>query len=347
MRAAYSQGLLRDPGFDFAFVVGTAALALFAGLLVNARPEVFWLVFTLDLWLLGYHHVAATYTRLAFDLSSFRENRRLVIHLPIAVAVLTVAFALAAGLWILATIYLYWQWFHYARQSEGIAKAYAGKAGEKDLGPRQLTRAVHYAIPLAGILHVSARSPDEFLFMPVRVLPVPDALVVIADAVAVALLAVWLGFQVRAWLNRRLAVPFFCYSLSHVAVFAVGYIALTQINYGWLTINIWHNAQYLLFVWLFNNRRFRGKLDPAAPFLSSISQNGRFLLYVGVCLTISTSVYFLINRFGIGALATAIGVSIAAATVIVYQTVNFHHYIVDAIIWKLRKPAIRAKLGLS
>jgi hypothetical protein len=32
--------------------------------------------------------------------------------------------------------------------------------------------------------------------------------------------------------------------------------------------------------------------------------------------------------------------------VIVYQTINFHHYIVDALIWKLRRKEVRAKLGV-
>jgi len=32
---------------------------------------------------------------------------------------------------------------------------------------------------------------------------------------------------------------------------------------------------------------------------------------------------------------------------VIYQTINFHHYIVDSIIWKLRKRPIQATLGLS
>ena len=28
-----------------------------------------------------------------------------------------------------------------------------------------------------------------------------------------------------------------------------------------------------------------------------------------------------------------------SATLVLYQIVNFHHYIVDALIWKTRKPA--------
>jgi hypothetical protein len=30
-----------------------------------------------------------------------------------------------------------------------------------------------------------------------------------------------------------------------------------------------------------------------------------------------------------------------------YQTLNFHHYIVDGRIWKMRKPALQKTLGLN
>jgi hypothetical protein len=36
-----------------------------------------------------------------------------------------------------------------------------------------------------------------------------------------------------------------------------------------------------------------------------------------------------------------------SATIVIYQIVNFHHYIVDALIWKVRKPAIRQTMGLT
>ena len=32
---------------------------------------------------------------------------------------------------------------------------------------------------------------------------------------------------------------------------------------------------------------------------------------------------------------------------VAYQTINFHHYIVDGLIWKVRKKPLRANLGLE
>lgn len=341
------EGLLRSPGFDFTFVVGIASVAVATGFVVTANPDWFWPIVIADLWLLGYHHVIATYTRLVFDKKSFAEHRWLVLYLPALVAGTVTLIALATGLWGLATIYLYWQWFHYTRQSEGISKAYGGRARDRDLGDLRVSRIAFYAVPLAGILHVSARDPGTFLNMPIRTLSVPDWLLSGADIIAATAFFAWLGYQLRALLQGRMAVPYFCYVMSHFTVFFVAYIWLTEINYGWLTVNIWHNAQYILFVWLFNNRRFRGAVDPERVFLSTISQNGRFLLYTGVCLAISSVVYFFISAVGVDALSTAIGVSAGIAAIIIYQTLNFHHYIVDSLIWKLRQKSMRGKLGLT
>jgi hypothetical protein len=341
-------GLLRSPTFDFAFIWGIALLAIATGFAVDANPSLFWLVFTLDMWLLGYHHVVATYTRLTFDKESLREHRRLLIYLPPLVVGTVALLAIYSGAWALATIYLYWQWFHYTRQSEGISKAYAGRSAKlKDLGDLRLARVAFYAVPFAGILHVSARQPEQFLSMPLYTLPVSGSLLMFVDLIAAAAFVAWLAVQVRAWLRGRFAAPYFCFMLSHFAVFAIGYILIDEINHGWLVINIWHNLQYILFVWMFNNRRFGGAVDTRAPFLSTISQNGRLPLYLAVCFTLSTAVYLAIDRYGIGAIGASAGVSAGVAAVIVYQTINFHHYIVDALIWKLRKAPMREKLGLS
>ena len=75
-------------------------------------------------------------------------------------------------------------------------------------------------------------------------------------------------------------------------------------------------------------------IDPRARFLSYISQPGRLWLYLLTCAAIAAAVYGGVLR-AIDRLFFA-GVS---ATLALYRIVNFHHYIVDALIWKTRKPA--------
>lgn len=58
-------------------------------------------------------------------------------------------------------------------------------------------------------------------------------------------------------------------------VILVVYVLITDITVGWLVINVWHNAQYMLFVWMFNNRRFSAVAGAKALLMSRLSQDGK------------------------------------------------------------------------
>jgi hypothetical protein len=339
----FSAGALRSPHFDAWFVLGIPALALSAGALVTLRPELFLLVFTVDLWLLGYHHVAATFTRVCFDSESFRTHRSTVLILPVAVAIVVVALIAGVGLWLIATVYLYWQWWHYTRQSEGIEKAYAARNKDADIGDPRLARIVHYAMPIAGILTVSARQPETFVFLPIKTLPVPWELAQLAQAFALLVVVLWMREQWRIWRNGRLAATYSAYMATHLLIYAVAYIGFETATRGWLVINMWHNTQYLAFVWMFNNRRFSSGVDPRHLLLSTLSQTKNWWLYVAACLTLSTAFYYSTSSI----ISLVGGVSTVAYMAAFYQIINFHHYIVDSKIWKLRRPAVRQNIGIT
>ena len=337
-----SLGWLRNPAFDSLFIGGIVALALGSTALAVWQPKLFPVVVVADMWLLGFHHVISTYTRLAFDTESFREHRFLVIWLPLIVLLGVTSLLTIFGRWILPTVYLYWQWFHYTRQSYGIAQIYRRKAGALAEEPALLTKSAIYLLPLWGILYRSWQKPATFLDMPIKVLPVPLIVVQGAAALSLVALAVWLGRQAVLWRQGRLPVAYSLYMLSHLVIFTVGYLVVDDLSYGWLTINVWHNAQYILFVWMYNNNRFKGGVDPRHRFLSTISQTGRAFTYFIVCLGISTTLYMALQGT-----FRLLGMSVLALTLITYQTINFHHYIVDGIIWKVRKPRLRENLGIA
>lgn len=338
---------LKSRSFDLCFIIGITLLAIASGLLVVAHPVLFVYVLTADLWLLGYHHVASTYTRLAFDKDSLREHQYKLTVLPVIVAISVTLVFLVFGPWMLATIYLYWQWYHYTRQSEGISKAYAAKSRHQSPIGKHLQRAMFWLIPLAGLIDLSARSPDTFLFMPLETLPVNEAASTFLNFIAATTYLWWLTTHILALVKGRIALAWFLYLNTHFIIYAIAYIAIDEINHGWLVINIWHNAQYILFVWLYNNKRFNGEISEKHLFLSTISKNRNLLLYLGVCFALSSAAYFLIERFGVDLIEITFGVSSLAAAMIIYQTINFHHYIVDATIWKLRKKPIRDTLELN
>ncbi|MPZ48117.1 MAG: hypothetical protein GEU75_02190 [Dehalococcoidia bacterium] len=336
-----TRGWLANRGFDLIFVGGTAGLALTAALGLSIEAALFGAILIADLWLLGYHHVIATFARIAFEPGGLKRHRGLVTWVPLLVLAGVAGLAAGVGAWTLPTIYLYWQWWHYTRQSYGIAQMYRLKSGHPGRTLNEM-KAVIYILPFAGILHRSYQSPDEFLGVELKTLPIPLIAVEAAAAVTVVALA-WWGFrQWRAWRAGELPLAYTFYLLSHLTIFGVGYFAFPSLEHGWLVINVWHNAQYLLIVWLFNNKRFKDQVDPAQKLVSMLSQRRNVVRYFAVTLAVSTVAYITLG----GALALA-SVSALPLAVVVYQVINFHHYIVDSQIWKVRRPEVRTDMGIA
>jgi hypothetical protein len=323
---------LRGRWFDLSFIVGIAVIAIAGGIVVTLQPSLFPMVLLIDLWLLGYHHVISTFTRILFDRDSFSQYWFLVTLLPLIVVAGVVAMAQWIGFWSVATLYLYWQWFHYSRQSYGIAQAYRRKSNGLVTESSLVFQVMFYLVPVWGILHRSAQGPSHFLAMELRVLPVPGLLADAVGAVALAALVVWAGRKVLEARRGQLAVSHTLFVASHLGVFLTGYVLIDNIDHGWLVLNVWHNAQYIMFVWLYNNNRFRGGIDPRHRLLSTLSQTRNIISYLGFSLITTTVVYALVREI-VAAVATASFMYVILA----YQVLNFHHYIVDAIIWRSRK----------
>jgi hypothetical protein len=329
-------GWLKDQRFDLIFIAGITGLALAAGAAAIVDPQLLMPILLADLWLLGYHHVVSTYTRLCFDRESLRRYGFLVFGLPFVVAAASLAAAVAiSGIWIIVSVYFYWQWFHYARQSWGIAQAYRRKSARALPPPGRLDTILFYALPVAGVLNRSASDVETFLGMPIRWVPVPPAFATAAIAVALVLVAVWIGRTVQQYRRGEASMPYILYQLSHHLIFCTAYLLVPDITVGWLIVNIWHNAQYVLFVWLFNNRRFAAGISPKAPLLSRLSQDGKIVWYLVFCLAISTAVYWTIGN--------VLPLVMALPVFIIYQIINFHHYVVDAIVWR----SAQVKLALQ
>ncbi len=323
-------GWIRSQSFDLALIVDAAALSLGSGWAFLRHSEYFRTILLIDLWFLGFQHVVATYTRLVFDVDSFRAHRFLIIWLPLIVVAATVSAVYAIGPWVLATTYLYWQWFHYTRQSWGISRAYQRKAGLSGRLSDALEYGVIYLLPVWGILRRSAQNPGRFLGMELKTLPTPHWIVDVFAAATVVVLAVWAVSKLRlAFLGRLDRALHTLYQLSHLAIFWAAYIRIGGIDQGWLVINIWHNAQYLLFVWMYNNNRFKLGVDARHRFLSTISQSRNVLWYFAICVLLATALYKSVN-----VALSFFTISTLSWALIVYQVINFHHYVVDAVIWK-------------
>lgn len=333
---------VRNAQFDSMFIFGLLALSCITGLVLLIEPSLFYPILVIDLWFLGYHHVIATFTRTCFDRESWQEHKLLMIGMLPLVIIGTLGAIWVFGLWVVVTIYFYWQWFHYTRQSWGVSRAYRGKDRDATYEEGWLDQAIFYAIPVFGIINRSAEQHPTFIGLELWSLPVPVELAQASGYTAFALLAYWLLMRIKAAMDGRLAIVHTMYMITHFAIFWLAYVATKDITLGWLMINIWHNAQYILFVWMFNNKRFSNGVDPNAKFLSYISQSGRMWLYMLCCVAITGVIYW-------GVLRTIDWLFFAglSATIVLYQIVNFHHYMIDSRIWKLRKPKIQKTLDIE
>jgi hypothetical protein len=325
---------IRSREFDITLLAVPIVAGLATALMVAADSRLYPILLLADLWLLGYHHIVATYTRLAFDPTSLRRNRFLAVDMLVLVTVAAMGIALTAGPWVIASAFLYLQWFHYMRQSYGIARMYYRATPEGQVpGSRDLmTDLAIYFVPIYGIAQRSATMGDRFLGLPVKPLVLPEPLLILLGFAAAAAVLAWIVRILRAALNDTLDLQYTGFVASHIVIFLVAYVGMEDVNTGWLAINVWHNFQYVLIVWMSNAKQYANGIDPAARFLSRLSQPGRVMKYFACCVAITTLLYAAIDRLTVLALGGGM-----AATLGVYMGLNFHHHIVNALIWKRRK----------
>jgi len=322
----------RSKAFDAVLIFGVLGVALVMGSIAAISPTLFFTVLMIDVWLFAYPHVTSTYTRIAFDRESFRRHWFLVFGLPPIVLAATSAVAMVWSVGGLFTVYFVWQTYHYTRQSFGIARAYQVK-GKRSMKRDWLADAVVYAFPLWGLLHRAAQGHKAFYGYPLFLLDVPGVVAQLAGAGALALGVVWAAREASRWASGVVHAGHSLFVLTHVFITILSYVLFPDITTGWLFINIWHNAQYLLFVWARNASRFAGKANARkSRFLSHLCQPANAWQYFGFCVLFGAAQYELIKR-GAEQLAWAT----FPVLLVLYLTVNFHHYLVDSVIWKRKR----------
>lgn len=325
---------LRNPGFDGALIVGLAAVALSAGAVIAAIPAAVGLILLADNWLLGYPHVMSTFARVVPDRESLKRHRFLVFVLPFLVLAATVTLTAVFGIALIATIYFYWQWYHTMRQDWGVAQLYRRKANGAVRENPVFAEAMFALVPLWGLLHRLTTAPTHFLYpnLPIVVPHVPAALANGIGVLACAGLAWWLVCRVREALTGELVLTHTLFSASHYIIFIVGYILMDDVSGGWIVTNIWHTAQYLMLVWMFNENVVAK--PQTKGWFWSVTQRNRAPIYLSLCFLAAFVFYFAISR------PLFWGASGIVLAVVLNQTVNFHHFITDAVIWRAkRKPA--------
>ena len=328
---------LKDPLFDLCFIIGTALLAYVMSGLTVFWPALFLPMLTAHTWLFGYEHLVATYTKLLGRPEDRVRHRRLILYVPPLALLGLYAVGRSSGLSGLYMLYFFGQFFHTVRQSWGLAQQYRQRAGGLPWDSVQLSEVTMWSVPVWGLLNRCRQQPDEFLFQLFWLPQVPRFSVQIAGIASCVLWLYWIYTRVLAYRRGQLALGHTLYMISHLLIYLGGYILIRELCSGWLLVNVWHNVQYIAFVWMYNRRRFAPGIAKETRVLSWLSQPGylRATLYFLVSVALATPVYYLLPELGIK-LDEFLKDTAVPTALTVGLTLTFHHYIVDGIIWKRR-----------
>ncbi len=286
-------------------------------------------------------HNAATILRLI-------EERGLAKSHPIVSFVLPVAFVACGALLLLnsswlslaITLYLIVVAQHATAQAYGIAMIYLRKSGlSLGLWQVKLVRAAFHSMMIAAIVRqFCPGAPAESLGVKTLFHPVFDLVTpLIFDGLAVAATASMFGMLI--WECRKAKVPLHpgaaLLTLSTLAVFTLGqshYLALA------LAPAYLHGSQYLAVttsLLLKQQKQQEQQKHYCAANLQDLCA------YFGKLFSMGLAIY-LVLPYGISRL----GFSTVDALAVVFLMVNFHHFVADAVIWKMR-PNTQQKLLLT
>ena len=226
-----------------------------------------------------------------------------------------------------------WNIWHTLLQRHGIARAYAAKGGGGLDARAHGRRDLHTLLALAACTaaFVLVFRQDTFVgpmlahLHGVREHPeIGWALLVGAGAVAAAMLIGWVRAeaQARPRVGRGPRLMFWTSTLGLLGVFVVHGPVV-----GYLVFGFAHALEYILFVYLFSHRRVAG--GETAPGVRVL----------GRALPIVTVSALLLALF-----AAAREVWTLPLFVVYYSTTSALHFFYDGLIWKMRRPEVRAPI---
>jgi len=331
MTATASSAWLRNERFDYRYIVGVALIAVTVGVIAQSIPRALPFLFIADVALLGWHHVVASFTRLAHHPSAPERRFLLFVLPPIVIGLVALSLGLL-GASLIGAVYFYWQTFHYARQVWGVDRLYARKAGQ--LAPDRLTEVLVYLIAGAAMSHRSLVGVVNFGGQEIHFLPIPFWFAWGLDGITLLVALAWIGRAISNPEVARVKPIRATFMATYALVFALGYGVIGDFLTGWVVVNIWHNLQYVVLVRILNEDRFAGDRRDTPGWVARSSQPAQAVPYFALMVALGVLLTVALESLSRLPFATLIPLTFAAS-----MSFNFHHYIVDGIIWRTRKPA--------
>lgn len=286
--------------------------------------------------LVSFAHQPLTFGLVYGDAGQFRLHRRLFVLAPL-VAVAAAAAGAFANLSVVIPIAALWNLQHTLQQRYGIQRIYAGRAG---YGSARLDRAFAYVPMVAALAAVAASRATAGLVarsgldpmnagaahLLVSIRPAATALALTAAAASLAVVVAVLRQEAAA--GERANPAKWLYQLSFLALLgglvvdpAAGFIAYVSA----------HAIEYAVVVDRTAKRRYgsagAGGEDGRVSFLGKAARSaaGRVAFFAAIA-----------------ALAVAVHETLGGPVLnTVVYSVGALHFTFDAVIWKLRKPALK------
>lgn len=352
-----TQPWIESRGFDCAFILAPAIIATVGVVFLSAKiggplseiPLWAWVVFIMCI---DVSHVYSTLYRTYFDPEERARYQALLWGIPLACWIGGVLlYSLGATFFWSALAYV--AAFHFVRQQYGFTMIYARK--EKHFGARAILvdKAAIYAATLYPLVYWHAHLPrrfnwfvdGDFLFV------VPAILEQTAFFVYLAILSV---FGVRE-LYRGLSsgvwnIPKNLFVWGTVAAWYVGIVAFNADVPFTITNVVSHGIPYIGLIWLFGRRKWKAREDAGAtlPLVAKLHRVRLLPVFILVLLGLA---YFeegiwdrLVWRdhpqiFGwLDMLPHLTAAPVLALLVPLLAVPQATHYVLDAFIWKMRKP---------
>ncbi len=292
--------------------------------------------------LLSETHTAATLERLNQSEPTRKALSKFGIIASLICCALAVASLVTPGLpAIFAKIYLIWIVQHFMAQSYGVALIYCYKRSyimnlwEKRIFKFAIDATIAYAI--LRQFTFKEWSVDKFIGQSLPFWgPLPEPIFVVADWTLKFAIVALVAMIVRKFVRERkvFPLPAALLTVTQIAMFTVPHSVTTNL---WVYVPaFYHGCQYLV-VSLSYFLKERG-----LPENVSTSQLGSLLLKPVTFRYYAT--LFIIGIFiygGVPALLQDFGFDYKVAFATIFCVINFHHFLIDAAIWRLRDPRLR------
>jgi hypothetical protein len=272
--------------------------------------------------------------------------------LAIATAVICITkFMGGTGARLLNSTILYWATWHFVAQNWGILRIYQRKSGEALTSVAlRLERPILFTFVLWCLLKRIETGPRILFGTEVFYVQLPRAVVDGLWGPLAFLMGVYVWQRVRernapwaraAWLRLAFLlcafagffIPFQCIKTDDTSAFAAA--------------ACWHGIQYLGIVRHYHRNAWKGGVSGDAKVISWLSQPGRLrvFLYMALLWALAGSGYLVI--YGGSALTQGTSWSLYTWTGIVWISFTLSHYWLDGVIWKLRKPELAQRVGIT